>query len=136
MSTWIVCGGRHYSNEARVFQILDAAVDRLALTRVVTGGATGADTLAAMWALLRTVDNATYPADWRDLTHPDCMKRRRADGRMYDANAGFRRNQEMLNKEQPVGVIAFRGGMGTLDMCKRAHAASIRVVPIDWEFSL
>lgn len=134
MSTWIVCGGRHYANVERVDQILDAAVIRLNLTRCVEGGASGADALARAWRIRRGVDGQTYSAAWDDLSHPDCLRMNRRDGSLYDARAGFRRNQEMLVKEKPVGLLAFRGGAGTEDMVRRAYRAGIRVITIDWKY--
>ncbi|RRY08877.1 SLOG family protein [Brucella anthropi] len=130
---WIVCGGRHYVNEARVYQILDAARERLGLVFVVDGGGTGADALARQWRGAKQVDGETYPADWTNLSHPDAIIRERSDGTKYDALAGARRNQKMLEETQPEGVIAFRGGPGTHDMIKRAEKAGLRVIRIDWE---
>ncbi|MEE9924053.1 MAG: DUF2493 domain-containing protein [Brucella anthropi] len=130
---WIICGGRHYQNEARVYQILDAARERLGLVFACEGGGTGADALARQWRGARGVDGETFPADWTDLSHPDAVIRTWSNGTKYDALAGARRNQRMLDVAKPEGVIAFRGGPGTHDMVKRAERADLRVIRIDWD---
>jgi hypothetical protein len=134
MTTWIVCGGRHYANVERVDQILDAAVIRLQLTRLVEGGATGADALARAWRIRRGVEGQSYEAAWNDLSHPDAFVCRNSLGKLYDSLAGFRRNQEMIDKEHPAGILAFRGGAGTEDMIRRGQRAGIRVITIDWKY--
>lgn len=129
---FIVCGGREYRNEHRVFTMLDAARDRLGLAYLIEGGADGADRLARIWRAARRIAGETIDAEWDDLSHPDAIIRQRGDGQEYDARAGVRRNQRMLDEGQPEGLIAFPGGSGTRDMVRRAEAAGIRVIKIDW----
>lgn len=100
----IVCGGRDYSDAARVKQILDAAVAKLGLHTIIEGDATGADRLARKWATNRgdisviTVQPGTnWPA------------------------AGPIRNSKMLRiltagPEANMAVIGFPGGRGTENM--------------------
>ncbi|MFZ1005386.1 MAG: SLOG family protein [Candidatus Sulfotelmatobacter sp.] len=123
----LVCGGRNYANKKCVYEELDRlhAVQNIAF--LMQGGATGADALARSWAMSRQVPQMEYPAAWKDLSHPDARVKTRADGSRYDANAGHRRNQVMLD-EKPDRVVAFPGGFGTRDMCQLAAAAKI---PID-----
>lgn len=132
MTTVCVTGGRLYSNARRVAQVLDAARERLGLTNIVHGAGTGADELAAAWARERGVPAHDFPADWSDLTQPGAVIRTRSGGEKYDAMAGPRRNQRMLDEAQPEIVIAFRGGAGTHDCVKRAETMGIRVIRIDW----
>lgn len=130
---WIVCGGRKYADERRVFTILDAARSRLGLTYLIEGGAPGADQLARLWRAARRVAGETVEADWTDLSHPDAVIRTRRDGTRYDALAGHRRNQRMLDEGDPEGLIAFPGGIGTADMVERAEKkAGVRVIKVDW----
>ena len=109
----IVCGGRKYNNATRLYSILGKLHRERGIDLVIQGGATGADTLAARWAVANDVSTTTYAADWG------------AHGRA----AGPKRNQEMLDKEQPDAVVAFPGGNGTADMVRRAKAAGVPV----WE---
>lgn len=104
----LVCGGRDFLDWPALFNVLD----QLPITRVIEGGATGADTGAAMWAFCRGIPYEEYPADW---------------GR-YGLKAGPRRNQRMLTFGRPELVVAFPGGPGTRDMVKRATSTGFRVL--------
>lgn len=79
--------------------------------KIVSGAASGADKAALDWAALNLAPWSDYPADWEK----------------YGRAAGFIRNQEMLNKEQPNLVIAFPGHRGTADMIRRAKKAGIEI---------
>jgi hypothetical protein len=111
--TVLVCGGRDFVRGSALRAALLRLHTHQRITRVVTGGARGADALAATWARDYGVSLAEYPADWR--TH------RRA--------AGPIRNAAMLAAESPDLVIAFPGGRGTADMVAKARAAGVAV----WE---
>lgn len=127
----LVCGGRRYSDRERLYRVLDAAVERLGLTEIIHGDATGADKMADEWAESRGIPKRAFPAKWSDLSHPDAEVRVRADGSKYDRKAGPRRNQQMIDQARPSIVIAFPGDTGTDDMIGRANAAGIRVIEID-----
>jgi predicted Rossmann-fold nucleotide-binding protein len=133
MPTILVCGGRHYGNRAFLFKTLDILLAergwRPRDVRIITGGATGADSLGIQWAKARGTDWRPYYATWSDLTHPNAIiKRRKGNGSKYDASAGHRRNQTMLDREHPYLVVAFPGGAGTADMIRRAKLANIEVL--------
>ena len=81
---------------------------------MITGGASGADALAAAWTEERGVTYREYPADWA------------AHGRA----AGPLRNQLMLERERIDLVLAFPGGRGTADMTTRAVRAGIPVTTV------
>ena len=104
----LVCGGRTYQDRTRMTQELD----KLQPTKIVHGGASGADALAAVYARARGIPVAVYPADWR--TH----------GR----SAAPRRNAVMLERESPHTVIAFPGG--TADLVRRAKSAGIETIEV------
>lgn len=132
MTRVIVCGGRHYYDEVRLYQVLDAARERLGLSFVIEGGASGAAELARSWRLHRGVPGETYKANWGNIWRSGAVVRRRGDGTQYDALAGHVRNQRMIDEGRPDLVIAFPGGRGTADMVRRAEAAGIRVIKVDW----
>ena len=114
MRTVLVCGGRDFADRALVFRVLDAMRAGKGLDRLVHGGAAGADRLAAEWALDRGVEQVAYQPDWKGL------------GRA----AGPTRNQKMLVEERPAVVVAFPGGAGTRDMCRRARQAKVVVLSV------
>lgn len=103
----IVCGGRDFCD----WQAVHRELNNIAPTTVLEGGAEGADRIARHWAVEHGVTVVTYAADWQ------------AHGR----SAGPRRNQLMLDHGKPDMVLAFPGGAGTADMCRRARRAGIPV---------
>lgn len=108
----LVCGGRHYDNEDRVWQVLDD----LKPTLVIHGGCTtGADQLASMWAKARGVPQSIYPPAWEK----------------FGDSAGPRRNAWMIAFGKPDLVVAFPGGVGTSDLIDKAMAADISVQRIE-----
>lgn len=107
----IVCGGRNYEDRDLVYIVLDRIHKETPITRIVHGGATGADYLGACWADSRGVPSGSYRARW-DL---------------HGRAAGPLRNQRMLDEAKPELVVAFPGGRGTADMVDRARRARVVV---------
>lgn len=105
----LVCGGRDYMDCARVFHALDAAHARRPIQRLIAGCAAGTDALAHEWAEARGVASTVYTANWRD----------------FGKAAGPMRNQRMLEHGKPDAAVAFPGGAGTADMCRRLTAAGV-----------
>lgn len=108
---FLVCGGRDYWHPAHVALVLDTLLSEHPAMRVISGGASGADSIAAGWAKMRGVPVQVFKADWQTL------------GRA----AGPLRNQRMIDEGKPDVVVAFPGGRGTEDMLRRAQAAGIPV---------
>lgn len=105
----LVCGGRTYSDKARLNDELDAYLGDV--HEICHGAAAGADSLAGAWALSRGIPCRTYPADWQ----------------RYGKRAGPLRNADMLARFQPDRVVAFTGGAGTAHMVRIAEEANVRV---------
>lgn len=130
MRRLLVCGGRKYRNGALLYQTLDKLHAEHQFSDFMQGGATGADALAKEWA--RTKPEITRwecKAAWTDLTQPGAVIKKRADGTLYDARAGHRRNVRMM-EWQPDLVVAFPGDRGTKDMVELAHAGGVVVMEI------
>ena len=108
-----VCGGRDYFNRKKVGEVLDF-VARNRDFILISGAATGADTLALDWAKTNNVRYEKFPADWTQ----------------YGRAAGYIRNREMLNHGIDI-LIAFRGGKGTKNMVDICKAAGVYVVEIN-----
>ena len=100
------------------------------ITFLINGGASGADTLSTLWALENQVSFREYRAEWNDLDAPNA-RIKYTWGKPYNANAGFDRNQKMLDEGKPDVVVAFPGGSGTADMVKRAKEAGVEVIEIE-----
>lgn len=75
----LVCGGRNYKDRDHVFSTLDTIAKADAESngidtkdnwlphpefRIIHGAATGADSLAADWAVTNWVTELIFPADW------------------------------------------------------------------------
>lgn len=123
----LVCGGRDYSDREHIHSTLSAIDAETPISLLIHGAATGADSAGAAWAEAHGKPPKPFPAQWRDLSHPDAVIRTRRDGVKYDAKAGHRRNALMLSEGQPDLVVAFPGGSGTADMVRIAKAAGVPV---------
>ena len=116
----LVTGGRDYLDGHAVFSRLatcrqQAERNGLNLTVIHGDCPTGADHWADLWCRREGIDPRRYPAQWK------------RQGR----SAGPRRNQRMLDAEQPHLVLAFPGNRGTADLVRRACAASVLVAHLD-----
>ena len=98
----IVCGGRSYRDAEWLFERLDALHATHRFTLIIVGGAKGADSLAERWALEREVPVVRVTAEWEK----------------HGSQAGPLRNVRMLG-HLPDVTIAFPGGVGTEDMCRK-----------------
>lgn len=110
----LCCGGRNYNDQSTVNRMLAL----LSPSRIIHGGASGADALCDEWArgsqrncIGVTVD--VYPAEWSK----------------HGKAAGPIRNQEMVDAGPDV-VVAFPGGSGTADCVRRARKAGIPVIEV------
>lgn len=104
----LVTGGRAYWD----WYTVDMVLDLIGPSRVVHGGAAGADRLADNWADKRNVAITAY-----------AIRRPGEDG--------FQRNARMLREEPKIDlVVAFPGNNGTADMVKRARKAGLYVIEV------
>lgn len=88
------------------------------VTELIHGAARGADEAAGVWAWITNgILARPFPADWD--TH--------------GKSAGFIRNQQMLFEGHPDVVIAFPGGSGTKDMCRKASRAGVEVIEVIYD---
>ncbi len=101
----LVCGGRDLKDKQLVDDGLNAFHSRFTITKLIHGGATGADRLAQLWAVENGIEEVACPADW------ERFKKRKGKN-----PAGVIRNREMYCKHEPEAVVGFPGGEGTSDM--------------------
>lgn len=129
----LVCGGRDYEDWKTFRTVMHEIAEKefprtdpdvrgnyLYVVTIIAGGARGADTLAASWAMIEWTGYKEYPANWQ----------------RYGRAAGAIRNQQMLNEGKPDLVVAFPGGAGTRDMITRARAAKVRVIEVNKDGTL
>jgi hypothetical protein len=118
MLTAIVCGGRDYTNAERVDLVLDEAVKRLGLGKVIEGECptpVNPDKLSRIWAEKRGIPVVPVPAET-------------VRGKFQ----GPARNQQMLilllREPGDKAVFAFPSrGTGTAHMCRIAEQAGVTV---------
>jgi hypothetical protein len=106
----LICGGRTFDNAKLVNRVMREHEENVAC--VIEGGARGADYLGKIWAEKRGIPVFECRANWL----------------RYGKRAGPVRNQWMIDHGKPDLVVAFPGGVGTMDMVMRAKAAGVRVV--------
>lgn len=132
MTRVLACGGRNYRDQVRVDYALDRVHEVMGITLLIHGAAAGADSLAHDWARRRAVPVSQFPADWDATDHPQARLRWHSKLRkMYDANAGFRRNLRMILEGAPELGVVFPGGPGTDDMHAKMLRAGIPCLQVD-----
>jgi hypothetical protein len=115
----LVCGGRRFAvNNRQEGEMLNRTLNTLhrakKITKLIHGGAKGADTHAGRWAHRNRVPVEVFYPDWD----------------RYGKKAGHIRNGEMLEVGKPDIVVAFPGGAGTENMCQQADAAGVQVFEV------
>tara|TARA_R110000765_G_scaffold174374_1_gene278992 strand:- start:2138 stop:2542 length:405 start_codon:yes stop_codon:yes gene_type:complete len=129
----IVCGGRNYG-VAKSENYADTMVarqerdhvrdellkfhERYKVTEVITGGATGVDTVALNWAKDNGLQWSRCPAQWK---------------KYGSKAAGPIRNRQMLIDHRPDHCIVFPGGVGTEDMRHKSFVSDVAVTIIPEE---
>ena len=61
----IVCGGRFFTNRAKLFDGLDSIHKESPITLLIHGACKGADMLADEWAVERGIERRLFKAEWR-----------------------------------------------------------------------
>lgn len=105
--TLIISGGRDFDDVEFMIDKLGKIHNSYHITKVVTGGARGADEIGMLWAAEMEIPYDTY-----EVTDQDWKK--------HGKKAGILRNHDMLEQADPDGVICFPGGRGTEDMFRRS----------------
>lgn len=113
-----VIGGRDFDDYIRLQRVLNV----YPATVIVSGGATGADSLGARYADEKGIDKQIFPARWEDLTAEPCVIKTRDDGSQYNALAGHNRNTDIVNNCQLLVAFWDKKSTGTKDSLDKAHA--------------
>ena len=111
----LICGSRTWSDPIPIVLLVRGLAHGPRNLTIISGGANGADRLAARSARRQNIPLEEYPADWRG----------------QGKSAGAIRNQRMLDEGKPDVVWAFVDkplveSRGTADMVRRARKAGIK----------
>ena len=108
----IVTGGRNYTDFNKMKTVLDKFEN---IEKIITGGASGADNLAKIYAKENNITYEEYVAKWDE----------------YGKAAGPIRNYQMCSSNTDATVIVFPGGNGTKHCEKIANKFGMDVEVID-----
>jgi hypothetical protein len=111
----LVCGGRDFTDQARINQVLNECRPFFEPEfLLIHGGARGADMGAHVWAFFAGCAVMRMDANWD----------------FYGRQAGAVRNRWMLKWAKPDLVIAFPGGNGTANMIAESRKAGVEVYEV------
>ena len=108
-----VIGSRSFQNYSMIKEKLDILNSIRKITCIVSGGADGADKLGERYADENGIKKIIHEAKWDDVTHPDARVKVNDYGKKYDANAGFRRNRDIVNDADVILAFQINRSPGT-----------------------
>jgi hypothetical protein len=111
----IIAGGRYFKPTRDSVPFLDILVRVYPITEVVSGCASGADSLGERWANARNIPVAQFPAEWA----------------RYGNAAGPLRNEQMAKHAVGGLCVLFPGGRGTANMRWNASAYKLITIEVD-----
>ena len=119
----LVAGGRDFNDYERV----KADLAKHNPVVIISGMAKGADALGVKYANEYGCQLKEFKANWSDMSEP-CIAKRNRYGE-YNALAGMKRNQQMLDEGKPDLVLVYWDGKssGTKDMIAKAEKAGVKV---------
>ena len=107
-----IIGSRNFTDKTRFSKEMERV--NLKITEVVSGGASGADSLAEDWARSNGIQSRVYLPDWKK----------------FGKSAGFVRNKDIINNSE--ACIAFWDGAskGTMHSINIAKEKGIPIIVI------
>lgn len=124
----MIFGGRDFNNynllKEKCDEILKDIEDEIV---IVSGKASGADSLGERYAKEKRYIIEEYPAKWNDLNATPCRIKVNRYGREYNTLAGMNRNKDMVNASDI--AIGFWDGKskGTANSISLAKKKGIRL---------
>ena len=122
----IIAGSRNISSLGLVKQAIEESGWIDEITEVVSGCASGVDTLGENWAELNEIPIKKFPADWKNTKVKGAVIRTNQYGK-YNAAAGSLRNEEMAKYADALIAIWDGKSRGTGDMILRVHSHKLKV---------
>ena len=120
--TFAVVGSRDITD----YDLITRTLSKYNIGHIVSGGASGVDSLAIDYAKEKGIPYTEHLADWDDLEAQPCVVKYNKRGKPYNALAGHNRNQKIVDDAD--FLIAFtHGSSGTRDSIGRARKKGIPI---------
>jgi len=123
-----IVGSRDFNDYKRLKAMLDLYKGKV--SKIVSGGAKGADGLGKRWAEENGVEYIGHDAEWDDLDAEPCVIKKRRDGSEYNVLAGFNRNTHIVNDSDLVIAFWDAKSNGTKDSIDKAHATRTTITTV------
>ncbi len=107
----IIAGSRHCSDYFLLLKAISESGFESEITEVVSGCATGVDSLGEKWAAKKGLPIKKFPALWSE----------------FGKSAGPIRNSKMAQYAEALIAIQFTGSRGTADMVAKAKKFGLKV---------
>jgi ribA/ribD-fused uncharacterized protein len=120
----IIAGSRDITD----YELVKLAIKKsgFSITEVVSGKASGVDTLGEQYARENNIKIKEFPANWDNLTEIPYKIKKDKHGREYNVLAGLNRNKRMGNYADSLIAIT-TGSNGTQHMIDYATSKGLRV---------
>lgn len=127
-----VVGSREFTNYTLLKSTLDFLLKHESRTvQIVSGGAKGADSLAASFAKERNFSLIVFRPKWLDINVLGARIKFDKYGRAYNANAGFDRNALIVRNSDVLVAFTYASKGGTWDTIQRAKEEGIPVIIVE-----
>lgn len=124
-----IVGSTAFKDKNRLWFEVNELRKRYKIELIVSGEAPGADTLAKEYAKEKKIKYKGHKAQWEDMSLP-CLERENQHGK-YNALAGFKRNQLIVNDVDMVLAFRINFSPGTTDTINKAKKAGKVVTVIE-----
>lgn len=109
-----IVGSRTFQDQALFDRTMDEFVDQYGWpSRVVSGGARGADTMGAKWARKHNIPLTELRPEWKD------------ENGVFDRGAGIKRNTDIVRECTHMVAFPSRKGRGTQDSIRKAEKKGV-----------
>lgn len=127
-----IVGSQNFNRKKLLYQVIDGINEERKITLIISGGAKGADTLAIDYAKDKGIPYKIHKAMWNDLNQPGAVIKQSPYG-SYDAYAGIRRNEYIVDDSDRVVAFWDEKSPGTLNTIKRAKKQEKRVTIVKYK---
>ena len=128
----IIAGGRDFKDKELFYETMEGLEFIEKDSEIISGMASGADTLGKEYALKFGLKLKEMPAKWNDMSEP-CVAKYNKYNKPYNALAGYKRNEEMAkyaSKEDDGLLVAFWDykSSGTKNMIDLSYKYNLMVL--------